>query len=86
MSNKRIFYLYSNSACPFCTKAKDLLDQRGHTHIAMELSWDHPTLARLKEAMEWETIPMVFELRGRDHKFIGGYADLVECLGVENSE
>ena len=86
MNDKRTFYLYSNSDCPFCKKAKDLLDQRGHTHISLELDWDHPTLVRLKEEMKWKTIPMVFELRDRDHKFIGGYTDLFEYLGEEDSE
>ena len=86
MSDKRTFYLYSNSECPFCVKAKEFLEHRDHVHIAMELGWDHPTLARLKEEMDWKTIPMIFELKGRDHKFIGGYTDLVEYLGEHNSE
>jgi len=81
MSDKRIFYMYSNSECPFCTKAKNLLDETGHSYIAMELGWEHPTLTRLKEEMNWKTIPMVFEIQNRDHKFIGGYTDLVEYLG-----
>ena len=67
-------------------KGKKLLEQRGHTHIAMELGWDHSTLARLKEEMSWKTMPMIFELQGRDQKFIGGFTDLVEYLGGENSE
>ena len=86
MSDRRTFYLYSNPECPFCTKAKDLLEKRGYGHIAMELGWDHPTLDRLKEEMDWSTIPMVFEIQGRDHKFIGGYTDLVEYLGEDISE
>jgi len=86
MSNKRTFYLYSSSDCPFCIKAKNLLDQRGYIHIEMELGWDHPTLIRLKEEMDWKTIPMIFELQGRDHKFVGGYTDLVQYLGDEGSE
>ena len=86
MSEKRTFYLVSNPDCPFCTKAKDLLDQRGHTHIAFDIDWSHPALAQLKKEMDWKTIPMVFELRGRDQKFVGGYTDLVEYLGEDSSE
>ena len=86
MSDKRTFYLYSNPECPFCTKAKGLLEKRGYNHIAMELGWDHPTLDRLKQEMDWKTIPMVFEIQGRDHKFIGGYTDLVAYLGEDISE
>ena len=77
---KRSFYLYTTPDCPFCVKAKELLDDKGYSHLAMELGWEHPTLARLKEEMDWGTVPMVFELEGRDHKFVGGYDDLVILL------
>jgi len=86
MSDSKTFYLYTVAECPFCTKAKKLLDDNGHKHIAMELGWEHPTLARLKEEMDWGTVPMVFELQGRDHKFVGGYTDLVEYLGGKDNE
>ena len=86
MSNNRTFYIYSNSECPFCTKAKDLLDSLGYAYISMELGWDHPTLIRLKEQMNWKTIPMIFEIVGRDHKFVGGYTDLSAYLGGNDNE
>ena len=76
MSESRVFFLYTSPQCSFCDKAKSLLEQRGHKFVTMELSWDHPTLARLKEEMDWPTVPMVFELGGRDHKFVGGFTDL----------
>ena len=41
---------------------------------------------RLKEEMDWKTIPMVFEIEGRDHKFVGGYTDLVDYLGDKENE
>tara|TARA_R110000744_G_scaffold377531_1_gene492643 strand:+ start:255 stop:413 length:159 start_codon:yes stop_codon:yes gene_type:complete len=51
----------------------------------MELDWEHETLRRLKEEMDWPTVPMIFEIEGRDHKFVGGYDDLVTYLkGKEN--
>ena len=86
MSDSKTFYLYTVAECPFCVKAKKLLDDNGHKHIALELGWEHPTLARLKEEMDWGTVPMVFELQGRDHKFVGGYTDLVEYLGGKDNE
>ncbi len=86
MSDKRTFYLYSNAECPFCKKAKNLLDKEGHAYIAMELGWDHPTLDRVKRVMDWSTIPIVFEIQGRDKKFVGGYTDLVEYLQEQNNE
>ena len=80
----KTFYLYTTADCGFCTRAKKLLESRGLKFIAMELNREHETLKRLKQEMDWGTVPMVFELQGRDHKFIGGYTDLVEYLGEEN--
>ncbi len=85
MSDERTFYLYTTAECPFCFKAKVLLTEKKYKFVTMELNKTHDTLKRLKEEMNWPTVPMVFELQGRDHKFIGGYTELVEYLeGVEN--
>jgi hypothetical protein len=67
--------------------AKELLREQQHKFVIMELNREHATLIRLKEEMDWGTVPMVFELDGRDHKFIGGYTDLKNLLkGKENDE
>jgi glutaredoxin len=84
MRDTRTFYLYTIPECPFCHDAKVLLAEKRHRFITMELSSSNPTLERLKEEMDWGTVPMVFELLGRDHKFVGGYTDLVDYLGEEN--
>jgi len=86
MSDIKTFYLYVTPECPFCDKATNLLNDRGHKHITMELGWDHPTLNRLKEEMDWGTVPIIFELDGRDHKFVGGYTDLVKYLEDKENE
>tara|TARA_Y100000114_G_C11572952_1_gene237297 strand:+ start:119 stop:376 length:258 start_codon:yes stop_codon:yes gene_type:complete len=84
MSQPRVFFLYTSPECSFCDKAKSLLEQRGHKFVAMELPWDHPTLIRLKEEMDWPTIPMIFEMQYRDHKFVGGFTDLQVYLGASD--
>lgn len=85
MITKRTFYLYATAKCPYCFKAKALLTKKKHKFITMELDWEHETLRRLKEEMDWPTVPMIFEIEGRDHKFVGGYDDLVTYLkGKEN--
>ena len=52
----------------------------------LQLNKDHNTLVNLKKEMDWNTVPMVFELQGRDHKFVGGYTDLAKYLGVEDDK
>tara|TARA_B100000287_G_C20089585_1_gene565873 strand:+ start:282 stop:539 length:258 start_codon:yes stop_codon:yes gene_type:complete len=84
MKDSRTFFLYTTPKCPYCFKAKVLLTEKKIKFVTMELGWDNDTLRRLKEEMDWKTVPMIFELRGRDHKFIGGYTDLVDYLGESN--
>jgi glutaredoxin-related protein len=67
--------------------AKELLREQQHKFVVMELNREHETLIRLKEEMDWGTVPMVFQLEGRDHKFIGGYTDLLNLMeDKENDE
>tara|TARA_R110000796_G_scaffold123065_2_gene237361 strand:+ start:3036 stop:3299 length:264 start_codon:yes stop_codon:yes gene_type:complete len=83
---KRYFYLYTIPDCPFCIKAKELIEERGHSHFAWQLTSDHQALGAFKEKADWKTVPMVFEYEGRDHKFVGGYDDLVILLGKAEDE
>tara|TARA_B100000131_G_scaffold220713_1_gene212189 strand:+ start:2429 stop:2686 length:258 start_codon:yes stop_codon:yes gene_type:complete len=84
MTTSRTFYLYTIPECPYCHDAKVLLASKRCKFVTMELSHDNSTLCRLKEEMDWKTVPMIFELQGRDHKFVGGYTDLVNYLGEDN--
>jgi hypothetical protein len=51
----------------------------------MELNREHPTLQGLKDELDWKTVPIIFEMSGRDQKFIGGYTDLVDYLEGEDN-
>jgi len=87
MKQRNTYFLYTIPECPYCTMAKELLREQQHKFVVMELNREHATLIRLKEEMDWGTVPMVFELEGRDHKFIGGYTDLKNLLkGKDNDE
>tara|TARA_R100000455_G_C6178985_1_gene57552 strand:- start:200 stop:460 length:261 start_codon:yes stop_codon:yes gene_type:complete len=85
MKHKNTYFLYTTAECPYCTMAKELLTKHEQKFIVMELNRDHETLTRLKEESDWGTVPMVFQLEGRDHKFVGGYTDLLNLMeGKEN--
>jgi len=81
MRHDNTYYLYTTAECGFCNRAKELLTKKNLRFVVMELNREHPTLMRLKHEMDWGTVPMIFQIEGRDHKFLGGYTDLLNHLG-----
>ena len=81
MKHDNTYYLYTTAECGFCQRAKELLTEKKLKFVVMELNREHPTLMRLKQEMDWGTVPMIFQIEGRDHKFLGGYTDLLNYLG-----
>ena len=81
MKHDNTYYLYTTAECGFCQRAKQLLTEKKLKFVVMELNREHPTLMRLKLEMDWGTVPMIFQIEGRDHKFLGGYTDLLNHLG-----
>lgn len=81
MKHDNTYYLYTTAECGFCQRAKELLTEKKLKFVVMELNREHPTLMRLKLEMDWGTVPMIFQIEGRDHKFLGGYTDLLNHLG-----
>jgi glutaredoxin len=83
MKHDNTYYLYTTAECGFCQRAKELLTEKKLKFVVMELNREHPTLMRLKLEMDWGTVPMIFQIEGRDHKFLGGYTDLLNHLGEQ---
>ena len=72
--------VWSKGNCPFCVKAKALLDQRGieYEERIIENGW---TKEQLLEAVpNARSVPQVF-VRGR---YVGGYNELVEYIEQTN--
>lgn len=87
MRQKSTYFLYTTSECGFCNRAKELLTKNKFKFVVMQLDREHPTLEALKQEMDWGTVPMVFQIDGRDHKFIGGYTDLLNLIeGNKNDQ
>lgn len=78
------YTIYSKSGCPYCDKAKEMLDMQFLSYV--EYSCDiyllraddkAAFLATMDETTKgWRTFPMIFH---RD-VFVGGYTDLVKYL------
>lgn len=63
--------------CPFCEKAKALLDKRGLRYEAIDLTGQHTAL-RVFKALGYTTIPVIIAPSG---VLVGGFEDLDAMLG-----
>lgn len=64
--------LYTTKFCPFCSRAKALLDDKGYKYDLHELDNDRAKRKELEEKTGQNTVPYVFI----DGDLIGGYDDL----------
>lgn len=76
-----MFFIYSKPSCPFCVKAKELLDQRGVEYEEIDVTLDEVALSFIKEEMNLRTVPQIFD---GNAVHIGGYDDLVEHYKQED--
>lgn len=64
--------IYSTSYCPFCDRAKNLLDNKGIQYKVINLTSDPFELTKLKERTGMKTVPQIFI----GDEFIGGFQEL----------
>lgn len=65
--------VYTTDYCPYCTKAKTLLDMKGIAYTAIDVTGDDDARMKLVEKSEGRrTVPQIFI----DDKPIGGFDDL----------
>ena len=65
--------VYTTIHCPFCVRAKELLDSQGIDYETIDLSDNPEELMALKERTGMRTVPQIFI----DGEFIGGFQELV---------
>jgi len=64
--------VYSTATCPFCVRAKRLLEARGIPYNEIDLSSDDALRARVMRRSGRRTVPQIFI----DGQAIGGYEEL----------
>ena len=74
------FLVFTQTICPYCTRAFRTLDSKGLTYT--EVNLDHTEGLRQEVVSETghRTVPVVFDLRGDDPIFVGGSDHLLEYL------
>ena len=65
--------IYAKDYCPYCTKAKALLDKKGVEYTDYDITYDVMEQTKMRERAEGrKTVPQIFI----DDKGIGGCDDL----------
>ena len=74
------FLVFTQTVCPYCTRAFRTLDSKGLTYTDVNL--DNFVGLRKEVVMETghRTVPVVFDMRGENPVFIGGSDHLMEYL------
>lgn len=81
------YILFVKEACPFCVKAKQLLEERCLPYKQVNFSeQQEDILADIKDAYSWKTVPMIFYRDGDGIEFVGGYTDLTKHVEDDAEE
>jgi glutaredoxin 3 len=64
--------IYSKQQCPYCVRAKGLLDRKGILYEEVDVENDDATRAWLVEATGQRTVPQIFV----DGRSLGGFTDI----------
>jgi glutaredoxin 3 len=64
--------MIKKNPCPYCDRAKVLLDNKGIAFDILDLTDNLDELQTWKEKTGWKTVPMIFI----NDNLVGGYTDL----------
>ncbi len=66
--------LYTKSACPFCHRAKALLERLDVPYREFSVDGDDALREEIRERYDWPTVPVVVI----DGRCVGGFTDLAK--------
>ncbi|MGQ7848323.1 glutaredoxin 3 [Granulosicoccus sp. 3-233] len=67
--------IYTKTYCPFCKRAKALLDAKGVSYRELEVSTDQALQQQMRERSGRRTVPQIFI----NNHHIGGSDDLIDA-------
>ena len=71
------FLIYTTQFCSYCTAAKRLLTNKGLSFLEIELDREPHKLKTLFSETGHRTVPVIYDLRDEDVRFIGGFDQLL---------
>ncbi len=74
--------MYTTAICPYCDRAKHLLQRKGVEYLEIPIDGDHEQMRIMMERSRRQTVPQIFI----DEQHVGGYDDLaaLEARGELN--
>lgn len=77
------YIIYGKYDCPYCSKIFDFMRERQEKFIYVIINNLEENLNQIKEAYNWDTVPIVVELNDDDNgekiaKLIGGCDDAIK--------
>lgn len=66
--------MYSTGLCPFCTRARMLLEKKGVQYIEYRVDMENKLRDEMEQRSQRHTVPQIFI----DNQHIGGFDDLAE--------
>jgi len=71
------FLVFTGRFCGYCTAARRLLTQKKLPFVEISFDENPPELRNeVVEATMHRTVPVIFDIRGNDRIFIGGFDEL----------
>ena len=72
------FVVFTQTICPYCTRAFRTLDSKGLTYTEVNLDQFEGLRKEVVNETGHRTVPVVFDMRGEDPYFVGGSDHLIE--------
>lgn len=66
--------IYSTAMCPYCVRAKNLLQRKGVRYEERRIDLDHALMGEMMQRSRRRTVPQIFV----DERHVGGFDDLAE--------
>ena len=79
IGNNTKIEIYSTNRCPYCTRARMLLDSKGLSYVEFRIDLDRNLRQEMEQRSRRTSVPQIFI----DEKHIGGFAELAELEFVE---
>ena len=72
------FLVFTQTICPYCTRAFRTLDSKGLTYTEVNLDQFEGLRTEGVNETGHRTVPVVFDMRGEEPYFVGGSDHLIE--------